>query len=295
MRSVAACATRASSPSTSRRVAHVTESFRYPGSLLVIGGGRMGEAIAGGLLRAGVLDTTRVTVVEPDAGRRQLLADSLGILCVDNAELVSEHIDIVLLAVKPQIIDEVVSSLPARLAEALIVSIAAGVDTARLEALLADGSSVVRVMPNAPALVGSGMAVVSGGSRARADQVETVRALFGSIGEAVIIEEDLQNAAVAISGSGPAYFALVVHSLALAGVHQGLPEEVAQSLALQTMLGTSELMRSTGLHPLSVIEMVSSPGGTTVAALESMHRAGLPEALAEGVAAAVRRATELGG
>jgi pyrroline-5-carboxylate reductase len=118
--------------------------------------------------------------------------------------------------------------------------------------------------------------------------------VFGAIGEALVIDERYQDAATAISGSGPAYFALVVDSLARAGVRQGLTRDVAQKLAIQTMKGTAELIESTGQHPQAVIDAVSSPGGTTIAALEAMQRAGLPSAVADGVDAAVKRAKELG-
>ncbi len=272
----------------------MTSSFRFPGTLLVVGGGRMGEAIVGGLLEAAVLSPDRVTVIEPDSARREALAATLGVSCFETAEDTACDADVVLLAVKPQIIDSVVSELRGRVGDAVVVSIAVGVTTARLESLLPEDTSVVRVMPNTPALVGAGMAVVSGGSSASAEDVGLARALFAAIGEALVIDERYQDAASAISGSGPAYFALIVDSLARAGVRQGLSRDVAQKLAVQTMRGTAELIDTTAQHPQAVIDAVSSPGGTTIAALEAMQRAGLPTALADGVAAAVKRAKELG-
>jgi pyrroline-5-carboxylate reductase len=272
----------------------VTPSFRYPGSLLVVGGGRMGEAIIGGLLDAGVMPAEAITVVEPDLARRDTITGSLRVRCVESIIDVAPGADLVLLAVKPQVIDSVVSGISSAVKGAVLISIAAGITTGRLEALLPEGTPVVRVMPNTPALVGTGMAVVSGGSAASAEQVETVRALFGEIGEALIVDERYQDAASAISGSGPAYFALIVDSLARAGVRQGLTRDVAELLAVQTMRGTAELIERTGQHPQAVIDAVASPGGTTIAALEAMQREGLPTALAEGVAAAVKRSKELG-
>ncbi len=272
----------------------MTETFRYPGTLLVVGGGRMGEAIVGGLVDADVIPADRVTVAEPNSDRRELLESALGVRCVESADDAAGDVDIVLLAVKPQVIDAVVSSLSASLADALVVSIAAGVSTSRLEGLLPPGTPVVRVMPNTPALVGMGMAVVSGGSTASPQEVETVRSLFGAIGEALVVDEQYQDVATAISGSGPAYFALIVDSLARIGEQHGLARETAQKLAVQTMRGTAELLDSTGQHPQALIDAVSSPGGTTVAALAALNRAGLPAALAEAVAAAVKRAKELG-
>jgi pyrroline-5-carboxylate reductase len=271
----------------------VTQSFRYPGRLLVVGGGRMGEAIISGLLAGDVVSADRITIAEPDPARRELLGGSLRVRCVESADVAAPTSDMVLIAVKPQVMDAVVSAMSASISEAIVVSIAAGVTTGRLETLLPEGTPVVRVMPNTPALVGAGMAVVSGGSNADAEQVETVRGMFGEIGEAVVIDERYQDAASAISGSGPAYFALIIDSLARAGVRHGLARDVAERLAVTTMRGTAELIERTGQHPQAVIDAVASPGGTTIAALEAMQREGLPTALAEGVAAAVKRSKEL--
>jgi pyrroline-5-carboxylate reductase len=153
---------------------------------------------------------------------------------------------------------------------------------------------VVRVMPNTPALVGEAMSVVSGGTEASAEQVQLVRALFGELGASLVLEERFQNAAAAISGSGPAYFALVVDALARAGVRQGLSRDIAQTLAIQTMRGTATMLAETGMHPESLVDGVTSPGGTTIAAVEVLENRALRAAFAEAVAAAVRRAKELG-
>jgi pyrroline-5-carboxylate reductase len=196
--------------------------------------------------------------------------------------------------VKPQVIEGVLNDIAAQLGESLVVSIAAGISCARLESLLPAGTAVVRVMPNTPAMVGQGMAVVSGGSEATDAEVESVRTLFAAIGEALVVEERYQNAASAISGSGPAYFALVVDALARAGVAAGLTRQIAQALAVQTMLGTAEMLRQTGLHPEALIDGVTSPGGTTIAALGKLESAGLRAAFDDAVRAAVARAQELG-
>jgi pyrroline-5-carboxylate reductase len=158
--------------------------------------------------------------------------------------------------------DAVVATLSDGLAEALVISIAAGVTCARLESALPAGTAVVRVMPNAPAMVGQGMAVVSGGAEASAEQVSLVSELFSLLGHAIIIEEHHQDAATAISGSGPAYVA--------------------------------DLIEQTGQHPEQVIDAVSSPGGTTIAAIEALEAGGLRASVASAVDAAVRRSKELG-
>jgi pyrroline-5-carboxylate reductase len=149
-------------------------------------------------------------------------------------------------------------------------------------------------MPNTPAQVGEGMAVISAGLEASDAQVSLVATLFDAIGRTVIVEERYQNACTAISGSGPAYFALVVDALARAGVAQGLPRQVAQGLAVQTMLGTARLLSETGEHPEALIDGVTSPGGTTIAALGELESAAVRAAFADAVRAAVARAKELG-
>ena len=271
----------------------MTDSFTYEGSLTVIGGGMMGEAIVRGLLSARAVVAERITIAEPSATRREELATAYGVSCVaDGAQAMPA--DLVLFAIKPQVADAVVSTLSEALPGALVISIIAGVSTARLESLLPQGTAVVRVMPNTPAMVGEGMAVISGGGEASAEQVELVRALFAELGRAVVLDERYQNAATAISGSGPAYFALVIDALALAGVRQGLPRAVAQELAVQTMLGTAHMIMETGVHPGVLIDNVSSPGGTTIAALEALEAHGLRAAFAEAVAANVKRSKELG-
>jgi pyrroline-5-carboxylate reductase len=263
--------------------------------LAVIGGGRMGEAIIAGLLSSGALVPSDIHVAEPDAGRRQALTSSHGVECFTDGTAAVQRAATVLLAVKPQVIDEVASSLAARVpAGAVVVSIAAGVACARLEALLPPGTSVVRVMPNTPALVGEGIAVVSGGAAATEDEVEGVRALFGAVGEAVVLEERHQNAATAISGSGPAYFAVFVDALARAGEREGLSRDVAKRLAVSTMRGTAVLLESTGWEPDELVRAVASPGGTTVAALGRLESAGFAAAVDDAVSAAVERAKELG-
>jgi pyrroline-5-carboxylate reductase len=263
------------------------------GTLAVIGGGRMGEAIIGGLVGSGAFSADSITVAEPSAARRDELANSFGVrTVVDGSEALPA--DTVILAVKPQVIDDVAAHLSAGLAGSLVVSIAVGVSCARLEAVLPSECAVVRVMPNTPALVGEAMSVISGGSEATLDQVEFVRAIFGRLGSAIVLDERHQDAAAAISGSGPAYFALVVDALARAGVRQGLPRDVAQLLATQTMRGTAAMLAETGMHPESLVDGVASPGGTTIAAVEALEARALRSAFAEAVAAAVGRAKELG-
>jgi pyrroline-5-carboxylate reductase len=294
MRIVAASATPACSVSDERfGGVNMKDGFRFEGTMTVVGGGKMGEAIVAGLLKSGVVSASDVTIAEPHAGRRAALEASLGVACVPDAGDALPA-DVALVAVKPQVAESVLSGLSAKLGSALVISIVAGFTCAHLESLLPAGTAVVRVMPNTPAMVGQGMAVVSGGTESTDEQVDLVRALFAQIGQAIVIDERHQNAATAISGSGPAYFALVVDALARAGVRQGLPREVAQLLAIQTMRGTAELLDESGQHPEALVDGVSSPGGTTIAAIERLEAGGLRAAFADAVAANVKRAEELG-
>lgn len=254
----------------------------------------MGEAIVAGLLAAGTLEADRITVAEPSADRRDVFA-SHGVRAVADAHDILPGAEILLLAVKPQVIDAVVAHVADDITPGtLVVSIAAGITTARLESLLADGTPVVRVMPNTPAMVGAGMAVVSAGREASAEHVERVRVLFQAVGEAVVLDERFQDAATALSGSGPAYAAIFVDAMAAAGVRQGLPRDIAQQLAVQTLRGTAELLARSGMHPAELVDAVSSPGGTTIAGVEALEAGGLRAAVFDAVAAATARAKELG-
>lgn len=262
--------------------------------LAVVGGGRMGEAIIAGLVSSGVVTPDRVVVADPSAVRRAGLAADFGVAVVSDGLEAVAGADVVVLAVKPQVIDAVVTGLAPSLADALVVSIAGGISCARLESMLPEGTVVVRVMPNTPALVGKGMSIVSGGAEATPDQVATVAELFGCLGEVLVLDEGLQDACTAISGCGPAYMALVIDSLARAGVREGLSRDVAQKLALATMRGTVCLIEETGQHPAQVIDAVSSPGGSTIAAMNELEAHGVRAAFASAVRAAVERSRELG-
>lgn len=259
-----------------------------------LGGGVMGEAIIAGLIASGAVSASQIAVIEPREERRSELAAAHGVDVFARAHEALPA-DVVVLAVKPQVIEEVVSDIAGLVGDAVVVSIAAGVSTARLEALLPAGAHVVRVMPNTPAMVGAGMAIVSGGSEATDADVALVEALFSAVGKAVVVDERHQDAATAISGSGPAYFALVIDAMARAGVAHGLTRAVAEQLAVQTMLGTAQMIERTGMHPGALMDGVASPGGTTIAAVNRLEAGGVRAAFAEAVGAAVARAKELGG
>lgn len=262
--------------------------------LCVVGGGRMGEAIVAGLLKSGSVSADAVTVVEPSADRRNTLSATYGVSTAESAGAVVSSAEVIIIAVKPQVVETALTEFAGDLSGALVVSIAAGVTSARIESLCPAGTAVVRVMPNTPAMVGEGMSVVSPGSEATDTQVDLVSRMFESLGRVVVLDERYQDVATAVSGSGPAYVALFVDALARAGVMHGLPRDVAQLLALQTLRGTVELIERTGQHPEQIADSVASPGGTTIAAIDALERGGFRSAIADAVSAAVRRAKELG-
>ncbi|MGI6220371.1 MAG: pyrroline-5-carboxylate reductase [Coriobacteriales bacterium] len=263
------------------------------GRVLIVGGGRMGEAILAGLLNARALEPSDVIVANPGLAKRERLSSTYGIACVADATEAGSC-DTCILAVKPQVMHDVLVSLTEgrEFAPQRVISVAAGVKTAFLAEFF-PASHVIRVMPNTPLTVGEGMVGISLGAGVPAEEGELASALFELMGKAVVVDEPLQDAVVALSGSGPAYFALVCRELAAAGEELGLPADLARELAIQTMVGTGALLTETGQSPEELIDAVSSPGGTTIAALDAMRAAGLPEALHEGARAAARRSEEL--
>lgn len=271
--------------------------------IAIVGGGKMGEAILGGWLAANEgaaanLAVDSMVVINPGESRRAALSERYGVACVPTVlDLGSaEAFDLVVLAVKPQIMADVLADLRCVRAfceGALFVSIAAGLTTQRLEGMLPEGARLVRVMPNMPLAIGQGASAVTSGSNASKSDVELVAELFGCLGDSVIVEEGLMDACCAVSGSGPAYVAAMIEALRDAGVAEGLPVQIAEALALQTVLGTSQLISQTGQSPAAVRESICSPGGTTLAALAAMREAGFDQVFAAGVSAAVRRSKEL--
>jgi pyrroline-5-carboxylate reductase len=202
---------------------------------------------------------------------------------------------VLLLAVKPQDIDALLGLLgPHVTAEHLVVSIAAGVPTARIEAALPAGTPVVRVMPNTPALVDEGMSVLSAGAHATEAHLDEAETLLSPVGQVRRVPENQQDAVTALSGSGPAYFFFLVEAMIDAGILLGLPRTVAADLIVQTALGAAVMLRDSGEHPVQLREAVTSPGGTTIAAIRELERHGVRAALIAAIEAAHQRSVELG-
>lgn len=236
----------------------------------ILGAGVMGETLLSGLVRAGRrVDNLLVGEKRPDRARE--LEERYGVAVVGNAEA-ARRADTLALVVKPQdmadLLDEIAGELRAG---QLVVSLAAGITTGFIEARVPEGVAVVRVMPNTPALVDEGMAAISPGSHCSEEHLAEAEALMASVGRVLRIPERQQDAVTAISGSGPAYIFFVVESMIEAGVHLGLPRATSTDLVLQTVVGSAKMLRETGTHPVVLREQVTSPAGTTAAALRELE------------------------
>lgn len=283
--------------------------------IAIIGGGNIGEALLSGLLRAG-RQTKDLVVAEKDPARAKILADKYSVQ-VSSVGDAAENASFVIVAVKPSDVESVVDEVAQAVAQAdnesaeqVFITVAAGVTTAYYESKLPAGAPVVRVMPNAPMVVGGGVSAVAGGSFATAEQVKGVVSIFDAVGGVLTVTESQLDAVTAVSGSGPAYFFLMVEALIDAAVAEGLSRPVATELVSQTMAGSAAMLLE-GLdrrQPAGDAAMgagidttaaalratVTSPGGTTAAGLRELERGGLRAAVADAVHAAKTRSEQLG-
>jgi pyrroline-5-carboxylate reductase len=260
-----------------------------------LGSGNMAAALVGGLVHGNVLPPARILASDVKGERLEQLGKEFGIrTTMDNHQLLRES-DVVVLAVKPQVIDRVLTEVGADVrADQLIVSVAAGVPIDALESRLPKGSRVVRAMPNTPATVQAGATAVSGGTHASPDDVRVARELFEAVGRVVVLDESLLDAVTGLSGSGPAYIMLIIEALADGGVKVGLHRDTALLLAAQTVFGSAKLLLETGEHPGRLKDMVTSPGGTAIAGLHTLESGALRKTLIDAVEVASKRAAELG-
>ncbi len=260
-----------------------------------LGGGNMAEAIARGIIRAEVLAPGEMIASDPDPERRRVFLDALGVSAVAENERVVQHAPTVLVAVKPQQFDAAMAPLGGKFGpEKLVISICAGISTRHVEEVLAPETRVVRAMPNTPMLVGRGMAGICAGSCAAPDDLATAERLLGAAAEVVRVPEDLMDAVTAVSGSGPAYFFYLVELLADAAVEVGLSEDDARRLARVTFEGAARLLAESGEEAADLRRKVTSPGGTTEAAIRTFDALGLRNTILQAVKAARDRGRELG-
>lgn len=229
----------------------------------LIGGGVMGEAILSRLLAQGTYISDEILVSDPTPQRREYLQQQYQVQVTDDNHLAAAA-PVLLLAIKPQIFDRVTLDLSQKPVSQLVISILAGISIFKLEKAFGN-RAVIRAMPNTPATVGAGMTAISAGNHLRAEDLATATQIFQAVGEVVVVPESLMDAVTGLSGSGPAYIAIAIEALADGGVAAGLPREIANKLALQTVLGTAQLLTQSDLHPAELKDRVTSPGGTTIA------------------------------
>jgi pyrroline-5-carboxylate reductase len=266
----------------------------------IVGGGVMGEALLSRLIAQQLYRPEDVLVSEPQAHQRDLLSQKYGVQVTSNNRAVAAVSDILLLAIKPQVFEAVAIELaedngerPDKELLPVVVSILAGVSLSKLEAAFGR-QPVIRAMPNTPATVGAGITAIAPGKTVSKSQMEQVISIFQSVGEVVEVSESLMDAVTGLSGSGPAYVAILIEALADGGVAAGLPRAIASQLALSTVLGTAQLLQQSELHPAQLKDRVTSPGGTTIAGIAELERAGFRSALIEAVLAAKERSRQLG-
>jgi len=260
-----------------------------------IGAGNMAEALIKGLLKSHTLAPEAVTASDVLAERRQFMEATYGIRTTEANRPLVTAADVIVLAIKPQVAAEVLATIaPVTGPDKLIISIVAGLTNATMAKALGQGTRIIRTVPNTPVFVGDGMVAIASDGPAQAEDYATSQALFDPVARTALMPEKLLDAALGVSGSGPAYVFLMIEALADGGVKMGLPRPTAITLAAQTLLGAARMCLESGRHPAQLKDMVTSPAGTTIAALHHMEEAGVRAALIGAVEAATLRAQELG-
>lgn len=262
--------------------------------LAVLGGGKMGQALLGGLLASGWRKADDVVVTARRPERLEELATAFGVqTSQDNAAAVGGA-EVVVVAVKPQDMEALLSEISSHVTpDQTLLSFVAAISTSFIESRLEYEVPVVRAMPNTPSVVHEGMAGISAGKFATEESLERAREVLTHVGRVVTVAEDYLDAVTAISGSGPAYFALLAESMIEAGILLGLSREISTQLVVQTMLGSAKMLRDEHMHPVELREMVTSPGGTTTRAIKVLEQSGVRAAFLNAIQAAMERSQEL--
>ena len=260
-----------------------------------LGAGNMAGALIKGLIHAGVVEPKKIVASDVKADRLKQLATAHGIRTTQDNHALVREVDVLVLSVKPQAIDKVLTEIGKEVRhETLVISVAAGVPIEALEARLPSGVRVVRSMPNTPATVLAGATAIAAGTHGTEEDLAVARALFEAVGRVVTLDEVLLDAVTGLSGSGPAYVMLMIEALADGGVKVGLHRDTALLLAAQTVFGSAKLLLETGEHPGRLKDMVTSPGGTAIAGLHTLESGGLRRTLIDAVEAATNRSVTLG-
>jgi len=263
--------------------------------IALIGSGNIAEALVSGLLKGRIVLPSNIFATDVSEPRRQLFKTGYGVRVGSNNVEAVKGADIIILAVKPQVIDEVVSGLklPAK-SDPLVLSVVAGVPIARLQAQLRANTRIIRVMPNTPSIVLEGATAIAGGPGVTPQEMEIGQAIFEAVGKVVVVEESHIDTITGLSGGGPAYVCVFIEALADGAVKMGLPRSVAQLLAAQTVMGTAKMVLESGEHPGVLKDRVASPGGTTITGLHSLEEGKLRGTVMNAVQSATVRSRELG-
>jgi pyrroline-5-carboxylate reductase len=260
-----------------------------------LGAGKMGTALARGFIKAGLVKPGQIIASDPVPAACKSFGQETGAETSDSNVAVAKFARVLFLAVKPDQVAGVLSEIRGEFtADHLLISIAAGVPLGKLEAGLASGARVIRVMPNTPALVGASATAYALGRGAQAADGELAQALFAAVGIAFQVKESLLDAVTGLSGSGPAYVYLMIEGLSDGGVASGLPRDIATKLAAQTVLGGARMVLETGMHPGALKDMVTSPGGTTIEGLHELEKGKMRGTLINAVRAATEKSKKLG-
>jgi pyrroline-5-carboxylate reductase len=265
------------------------------GAIGLVGGGQMGEALVRGVIESGVLPADRIMVAEPFADRRKYLEATYSIQATESSVELADSCRVVILAVKPQIMDLVLAQYRGHLGtDHLVISIAAGVTIGQLEGGLGQDMRIIRVMPNTPALVLAGASGLSGNRNLAETDMDIGLQIFSAVGTCVEVPENLLDAVTGVSGSGPGYVFTFIEAMIDGGVLAGIPRPIAEQLVLQTVYGSAKLALETG-EPAAVLKgRVTSPGGTTITGLQVLEEAGLRGTVMTAIEAATARSRELG-
>jgi len=267
-------------------------NFKFEKKIGLIGAGNMGEAIINGLSKK--IDPTQLNIYDIDKDKSKLISEKNNTnLCLTTNEII-EKSDIIIFAVKPNIVLNLIDNLSNSLNGKIVISIAAGITIKAMEERLSHKHQIIRVMPNTPSLVGEGISVLSPNSSVTDETLKASQEIFSAIGEQTVLKEELMDAVTGLSGSGPAYVYTFIQGLIDGGVKMGIPREIATKLASQTVLGSAKMIMENGENPISLRGKVTSPGGTTIEAVHLLEKAGFSGIVMDAVEIATNRSKILG-
>ncbi len=264
-------------------------------NIAFLGAGNMAEALIAGIVKAKLAESDSLLATDISPTRLEVLKNRYHIQAGSHNLDAVLWADVIILCVKPQVMDEVLGEIQSGLSEKqLVISVAAGIPIKGIQAVIGKTIPLVRAMPNTPAVIQEGVTALAGCRGLSSELLNFAQSLFGAVGKVVVVDESLMDAVTGLSGSGPAYVYLAIEALIDGGVRVGLPRNIAHILAVQTVLGAAKMVRETGEHPAVLKDRVTSPGGTTIAGLQRLEEGGLRATLIEAVEAATHRSSELG-